>query len=203
MLGLATLACQTRALEIVAPSGSVLHFDDFEAPNRDWREYELPKAQVGRAEGGLRFDIWGMNIQLWSTPDVRFKDVHLEVEALKTGGSENDLFGLICRGQNAGGFYTFLISSDGYYGIGRLQDNQVSILGEGAMPPSEVIQQGQARNRIGADCTGNLLALWVNGVKLAEYRDETYKSGDVGLFAGALGAQGTSVVFDNFAVYKP
>jgi hypothetical protein len=203
LLGLATLGCQTTVLEFVSPSGRALYSDDFEAPNGNWQEYELPEGQVEYAEGGLRFQIWEANSQLWSTPNVRFKDVHLEVEARKIDGGENDLFGLICRGQKAGGYYTFLISSDGYYGIGRLQDNQVHILGEGAMPPSEIIQQGQARNRIGADCTGDLLALWVNGVKLAEYRDVTYKSGDVGLFAGVLGAEGTEVVFDNFTVYKP
>ena len=203
LLGLVTLACQTRVLEIVSPSGRALFAEDFEAVNGKWQEYELPEGQVAYAEGGLRFQVWEANSQLWSTPNVCFKDVHLEVEARKLDGGENDLFGLICRGQKEGGYYAFLISSDGYYGIGRLQDDQLHILGEGAMPPSEIIQQGQALNRIGADCMGDLLALWVNGVKLAEYRDEMYQSGDVGLFAGALAADGTEVVFDNFTVLKP
>ena len=202
-LSLAMIACQLNFLELFSSPNSILYADDFETTQGDWQEYQFPEGQVGYSQGGLRFQVWQSNSQLWSTPDVHFRDVHIEVEAQKISGDENDLFGLICRGQKNSGFYAFLISSDGYFGIGRLQDNQMHILGDGAMPPSEIIRQGQTSNQIRADCVSDILAVWVNGFKLADYRDEVYTSGYVGLFVGTLGAQETEVVFDNFVVSKP
>jgi len=118
-------------------------------------------------------------------------------------GNDDNLFGVTCRVQTTQDFYAFLISADGYYGIYKHQDDKFQLLGQNAMLPSEVIQQGNQVNHIRADCIGNTLSLHINGVKIAETQDDQYTRGDVGLIAGALSDPGVDIHFDNFTVFKP
>ena len=100
-------------------------------------------------------------------------------------------------------FYFFFTSSDGYYGLGKVVNGNQQLIGDEAMQPSEVINQGEAANQVRADCVGSTLAIYVNGVKLAQYEDTDFTSGDVGLIAGSFDNPGTDIHFDNFKVYKP
>jgi hypothetical protein len=72
-----------------------------------------------------------------------------------------------------------------------------------AMLPSEDIAQGKAINHLRADCIGETLSLYVNGVLLKSVRDPDYTTGDVGLLAGTFEEPGTEVYFDSFTVLKP
>jgi hypothetical protein len=140
---------------------------------------------------------------IWANPGLSFTDVRLEVDASKVGGDDNNDFGLICRYQDSNNFYFFVISSDGYYGIGKVKGGQQFLIGMESMPPSEKINQGNASNQLKADCVGNTLALHVNGEKLTEQTDMDFASGDVGLIAGAFDNPGTDIHFDNFIVMRP
>jgi hypothetical protein len=72
-----------------------------------------------------------------------------------------------------------------------------------SMPPTDVVRQGNATNRIQAHCDGSTLRLVVNGELLAETMDEDLTSGDVGLLAGSFQNPGTDILFDNFVVLEP
>jgi len=45
--------------------------------------------------------------------------MRVEVDALKVGGERDNRFGIICRAADLNSFYTFIISSDGYYALGK------------------------------------------------------------------------------------
>jgi hypothetical protein len=50
---------------------------------------------------------------------------------------------------------------------------------------------------------GDHLALHVNGELVADVRDGTFTSGDVGLIAGTFEEGGVEIHFDDFLVFEP
>jgi len=205
---LTSLACQ--AVNSALPSGEgrpedVLFQDDFSDPSSGWDRVSDEDGVTDYDEGSYRILVNTTNTDLWSNPDLDFDftDTSIFVDATVSGGDEDNDFGLICRYRDDENFYFFVISSDGYYGIGKVSDNVQQLVGMESMPPSEVIRQGKLTNQLQADCIGNTLRLYVNGTLLAETQDTDFTSGNVGLMAGSFANPGTDVHFDNFVVREP
>ena len=152
--------------------------------------------------GGYRMLVNARQVDIWSTPKKDFSDVRLEVDAGKLAGPDENRLGLICR-FTGDSYYFFIISSDGYYGIGIFTGNQAELLGQSAMQRGDKINQGAAVNHLRAECRGDALSLYVNDAPVAEIHDSTLTHGDVGLLAGAFNQPGVDVVFDNFVVTRP
>lgn len=204
VLILASLSCQfipTGNEETPEPS-NVLFQDDFSDPSSGWDRVTEDTMSTDYADGVYRIYVNEANVDVWANPGLDFTDVRIEVDATKISGPDDNDFGVTCRVQD-GNFYFFIISSDGYYGIGKFKDQQQELIGMDAMQPSEVIRQGGTTNHIRADCTGDTLTLYANGERLAEAHDAEFTSGDVGLIAGAFGTPGTEIHFDNFTVLNP
>ena len=125
------------------------------------------------------------------------------MDAFKVGGERDNRFGVICRAKGTDSFYTFIISSDGYYGVGKVEQQSYELIDTDALLPSEAIKKGSAINRIRAECVGERLTLYVNGIKIAEYQDAEFAAGDVGLIAGTYNEPGTDIRFDDFLVIQP
>jgi hypothetical protein len=205
LLALAALACQFAVAKGLIPSqsGKVLFQDDFSDPSSGWNRVTTTKGQTDYADGVYRIFVNEPNLDIWSKPGRDFKDVRIEVDALKVGGERDNRFGIICRAVAVDSFYTFIVSSDGYYGIGKINGQDYHLIGMDALQPSKAIRLGSALNSLRADCIADRLTLYVNGEKLVEVRDDEYASGDVGLIAGAYQSAGTDIRFDNFIVYQP
>lgn len=206
---LPTLACSSLPIgdgggADPALPANVLFQDDFSDTSSGWDRINQPEGITDYNDGVYRIFVNTVNTDIWANPGLDFSDARVQVEATKVGGSDNNDFGVICRYQDPDNFYFFIISSDGYYGIGKLKDGQQTLIGEDAMPPSEAIIQGDAANRLRADCIGPILSLYANDEFLAQYEDSDFASGDVGLIAGTSPeAPGTDILFDNFQVLKP
>ena len=185
-----------------ASSGGILFKDDFSRPITGWDRLQADSSMMDYDGGGYRFLVNELNTNFWSTPDQNFTDVRLEVDSGKLGGPDENRIGLICRfaGDN---YYFFLITSDGYYGIGIFMDGRAMLLGQNEMQASTNIRTGMAINHLRADCAGDTLTLYINGFETASVQDSTLKSGDIGLLAGTFGQPGVDVIFDNFVVMKP
>lgn len=204
---MASLACsapffssETDGTEL--PS-NILFQDDFSDPSSGWDQVNVEDGLTDYIDGAYRIYVNAINTDIWSNPGLDFTDTQIEVEATKVGGDDNNDFGVICRYQDLNNFYFLIISSDGYYGVGKVVDGDQQLIGDESMPPSEIIKQADATNIIRADCVGNKLSIYVNGVKLAEYEDTDFTSGDVGLLAGSFENPGTDIHFENFKVFKP
>jgi hypothetical protein len=126
----------------------------------------------------------------------------MEVDAGKLGGPDENRIGLICR-YTGDDYYFFLISSDGFYGIGIYKSGQAVLLGQSEMQTNSNIKTGLAVNHLRADCAGDKFTFYVNGFQVASVQDATLKSGDVGLLAGTFVQPGVDVIFDNFVALKP
>jgi hypothetical protein len=183
--------------------GEVLFKDDFSNPSSGWNQISTESGETDYADGTYRIYVNQPNMDIWSQPNLDLTDVRIEVDTFKVGGERDNRFGIICRAYEIEQFYTFIISSDGYFGIGKIRGNDYQLIGMDALLRSDVIEKGSAINHIRADCIGNVLSLYVNGTKLAQVEDSDLTSGDVGLIAGTYNNVGTDIRFDNFIVYKP
>lgn len=185
-----------------APSETTLFEDDFSSPASGWTRTKYAQGIMDYDGGGYRMLVNALQVNLWSTPHKDFGDVRLEVDAGKLGGPDENRIGLICRSSGES-YYFFIISSDGYYGLGIFAKGQARLLGQGAMQYSDKINTGAAVNHLRADCSGDALSFYVNGSQLAEAHDPTLTHGDVGLLAGTFSQPGVDVVYDNFVVMRP
>lgn len=200
-----SLSCQLlTSKSSMFESGDLLYKDGFSDPRSGWDRVQKQEYLADYADGVYRIKVSEPNVDVWANPGLSFDNVIVEVDATKGGGPDDNNFGVICRSdQDAHRFYYFVISSDGYYGIGKVKDNMQVLLGWDSMQPSEYIRQGYALNHIRADCVDNRLALYVNGEKILETKDDSYISGDVGMIAGSFDIPGVDIYFDNFLVLKP
>lgn len=183
-------------------SGNVLFQDDFASSVSGWDRLTTPEGTMDYDGGGYRLLVNALNTNFWSTPDKNFADVRMEVDSGKIGGSDENRIGLICRFTGSE-YYFFLISSDGFYGIGLYSGGQAVLIGQNEMQSNSNIKTGLAVNHLRADCIGNTLTFFVNGFQVASVQNSVLTAGDVGLLAGTFNQPGVDVIFDNFVVLKP
>jgi hypothetical protein len=186
------------------PSGAVLFQDDFSDPSSGWETYyHFEEGTMDYFDSYFRIHVMGEYQMLSTGPGLDFSDVQIEADMIKVVGTSDDMFGLVCRAVDSDNYYFFVISSDGYYGIGKVIAGVQSMLGSQGMLPSEIISQGKTKNHLRADCIGDKLILNVNGRKLTSIEDHDLDSGDIGILAGTMQDAENVVLFDNFSVINP
>jgi hypothetical protein len=128
--------------------------------------------------------------------------VILEVDAAREAGPEDGYYGLVCRQVDQDNYYGLVISSNGFYGIGKMEAGTFEFLKEG-VDASGILKLGANQaNRIRAECSGSLLRLSANGKLLVEVEDDAFTEGTAGLMVGVRKQGGLEALFDNFAVYE-
>jgi len=184
------------------PSGGVLYEDDFASPATGWVRVKNDGGIMDYDGGGYRILVTARDANVWSTPHREFSDARVEVDAGKLGGPDANRIGLICRSDGAS-HYFFIIGSDGYYGLGIFTGGKAALLGQSTMQPGKEIVTGTAINHLRLDCNGNSLTGYINGVQVAQVRDQTLTRGEAGVLAGTFDEPGADIVFDNFVVLQP
>ncbi len=200
LLSLVLCACQP---ELVPMPGDILLDDDFSTGINGWTTLVNDKGVMGYNAGGFRFYIHDAGLNYWATPDLNFSDARIEVDSLRYAGPEANRVGVICRHRDDLNYYFFVISTDGYYAVGKVKDGEQILLGQDAMQYSSAIKTGIAINHLRADCQGSTLRFYVNDSPLALVEDYDFAEGDVGLLAGTFEEGELDVIFDDFVVYQP
>ncbi|MGB9801239.1 MAG: hypothetical protein ACPLUL_14215 [Thermanaerothrix sp.] len=206
ILTMPALACgfQGQTLPTATPQVEILFQDDFSDPDSGWdRRQDSDGVTDYTGDGAYRIRVDTPNLEVWANPNLNFKDVRIEVDATKVAGPDDNDFGVLCRYVDIQNFYFFLISSDGYFGIGKKVNGETQIIGAENLESHTAIRQGTTTNHIRADCVGNTLSLHANGTLLRTVNDETLQEGDVGLIASTYAEPGVEILFDNFIVYQP
>lgn len=197
-------ACQGPSIIFESPSGTVLYQDDFSDSSSGWENFHDPeKGTMDYFDSFYRVQVLGEYQMLTTGPGLDFADVKLASDMLKVVGTFNDIFGLVCRMEDQDNYYYFVISSDGYYGIGKVIDGVQTMLGATGMLPSEIISKGIAKNHLQADCIDENLVLSINGQELVSTEDGEIGTGDVGIIVGTMQDSENVVLFDNFSVINP
>ncbi len=187
---------------VVAPGG-VIFQDDFSDPKSGWPQMAGSTQSMGYVDGGYRISVSEANYDQWAVPGYSFGDVKVAVEARHLEGPLVNRFGLICRYQDPRNFYFFVISSDGYKAIGKVQEGFQSLIDDDLMTFSNAIVDGNEINHLQFDCIGSQLSGYVNGQLVSQTTDADFAKGDAGLIAGTFDQGGVTAFFDNFIVTKP
>ncbi|MGE5249886.1 MAG: hypothetical protein ACM3QS_06680 [Bacteroidota bacterium] len=208
VLALAGAACQALGGNPIPnptrASQQVLFYDDFSDPKSGWpSETDAEKSAGYSANEQYTIKALGTRQDVWSRPGKDFADASVEVDARKSGGPDRNGFGVLCRLQDKGNFYFFLVSSDGYQVIGKYQNGRSQYLSAPRMQPTHAINAGSTPNHIRGECNGPTLTLYANGQQLAAVQDTSFVSGDVGLIVSTFDEPDVEISFDNFVVYQP
>jgi len=196
--------CQLPSVaEWATEPGGLLFQDDFSSTEGSWTRASTPDGAMDYYREAFRVWVNLSDYDFWSTPGLNFQAVRLEVDAGRLSGPDENRYGLVCRYQDTQNFYFFVISSDGYYGIGKVIQGRRSLLGQEMMTYNPNIHLGMSPNHLRADCIGDTLAFYVNEQPVAIVQDFDFTSGDVGLLAGSFDQPGVDIIFDNFKVIKP
>lgn len=158
----------------------------------------------GKIEGGV-YDllIKGDDVRRWTHAGESFGDGVYQVETTQVEGPLDNGFGMIFRADtDAGNFYLFKISGDGYVWIGRYRDSaeEMAIVGNHWIQSTAVQQGLNATNVLRVQAESGNLIFFVNNQEVGRITDNAFSSGDIGLFAETLGSPGVRVHFDNFTV---
>lgn len=201
---LPTLACSTTALaEALVPSGGVLYKDFFEQPNSGWGQFSGEMGESGYINGTYHILAQKPNTNVWTHPGKNFSDVRIEVSILALSGPLQNRIGTICRLVDDKNYYFFVISADGFYGIGKVKNGQTILLTGKEMLPSNAILTGNQINQLSTECSKNTLTLEINNTLVQSVKDDDFSRGDIGILAGAFEQPGPDIYFDNFIVSKP
>jgi hypothetical protein len=185
-------------------TSEVLFQDEFSNPNSGWEQYTDPSGNISDyVNGSYRLFVNENATDVYANPGKSFSNISVKVTTQYNGGPEDNMFGIICRYQDVDNYYELVISTDGYYGIGKTVGGVFSWLGADDMQASEFIHTGGSTNQIQADCVKDKLTLYANGHKLLETQDNSIAtSGDIGLTAHAFDDVGVDISFDHLLVKK-
>jgi hypothetical protein len=189
--------------DLTARSGDEIYHDDFSDSSSGWPQTSGPNGAIGYDGGTFRIRVLTPNYDLWAFPGQEFGNVQLEANATRLAGPDSNRFGLICRYRDSQNFYFFIISSDGYFAIGKVSGGVRTLIGQEMMAYSPEIVRGNGPNHLRFDCFNKTLTAFVNGKIVAITTDADLTSGDAGLLAGAFDQPGVDVSFDDFVVIKP
>jgi hypothetical protein len=196
-------SCSPVTIPTVPPAkpGDILFQDEFENNSTGWDRVSNDNGIMDYDQGGYRILVQQPTMNFWATPEKNFRDVRVEADVIRLNGPNENRTGLICRYQN-GDYYFFIISSDGFYAIGKFIGGNTILLGQNEMQSSEFIISNSV-NHLRADCIGNTLTFYVNFNQIASVQDSDFASGDVGVLAGSFSESGVDVSFDHFVVMQP
>jgi hypothetical protein len=130
------------------------------------------------------------------------------VSADLPGGDPNG-YGIACRQRDAGNFYWFNITNDGWYGVNkRLDGEQVRL--EWPKRATRGIISATSPNHLQVMCAqakgaGTRLVLWVNGHQLVDRVDgdrPLSPGGGIGVYGFNAGKGPSTWTYDNFSVWK-
>ena len=208
LVALVTMACDLSQVsrvfgEYPTRSGDLLFQDGFSDSSSGWDRIRTNEGMTDYEADRYRIVVNASNADYWSNPGLNFRDLVIDVDTGKIGGPDDNDFGLLCRYQDVANFYFLIISSDGYFGIGKVVNGEQRLLDPPQMYFSESIITGEGPNHITAICQGSQLSLYVNGDLLAEAEDYSFREGDIGFIVGSFEEAGVDIWFDNLTVRVP
>jgi len=141
LLAVSSLACQfsnpfAPTPTLVAKSGDTLFYDDFTNTTSGWGHFTSAEGTMDYDGSGYRFLVNALQANFWSTPGKSFRDVRMEVDVAKLSGPDENRIGLLCRFVE-NNYYFFMVSSDGYYTIGKYVGGNAIQLGQSEMQYNE------------------------------------------------------------------
>jgi len=188
------------------PEPQPFYTDDFSDNIDAWFSVVLHgdenKAKADIQDGYLVFDITAKDTYLYLfNAKFTYTDVRIVTQAENRGLNNNNV-SLLCRASD-GGWYEFNIANNGLYWIYAyiVKKGYVELASGG----SNAIKMGKDVNEYAAECVGNQLTLYINGVETKSVTDNQYKleEGWVGLSVSSFNVFPIVVGFDLLEISEP
>jgi hypothetical protein len=187
-------------------AGSQIYAEDFSKKDGGWTQLSNDSGSIAYAGGRYTISVKSTGALLIATPGQDFPgDVSIEVDARKTGGSDDNYIGILCHYLDPDNYYLLIITSDGYSGIAMRKAGEDSLISPNQkFLKMDGIKTGNATNHIRADCIGEQLTLYANGKQVNLAYNDSLTGGTTGLVVrSGKTAEGTEISFDNFTVFVP
>lgn len=170
----------------------------FDSSQTSWDTFRLPDdaAYFAVTDGALTGSVVADRGYVWSLNQPEYSNISIKATIQQTQGSSGNGFGVMCRADNDGNGYYFVLSSAGQFAILKAEPGISNPTQLVKWQSSGAVKQDRDVNNIEAICLDDYLSFTVNGVFIAEARDSTFKSGHVGVVLGAV-AQTLWVRFDD------
>lgn len=209
-----------------APLSRVLLYDSFTSSQTSRLLTSQDRTvRFGLADGGYRITVRQPHTLAWSrlADDYRsYQDIAMQVETVLLAGSAQTTSSLLFRYQDDNNYYLFNVAYNGFYNLEVLEDGHPTRLID--WTPSAAIQtapwvsrsppmptgppeltrpHAAPRNLLRVVVQGNRIGLFVNGVRLEETLDRTFRRGGLALAVQtfAVPAPGAATIhFDNLLV---
>ncbi len=107
-------------------------------------------------------------------------DGTFEVVAAPVAGDDFNAYGLLYRAHDEQHGYVFAVGSDGYFAVLELADGAETPLVDWQQFPH--IHRGRAANRLRVTCAGTTCQYTINDEYATTVKDDSYTSGQVGLW---------------------
>lgn len=188
----------------VAMAGITVFEDDFSNDQSGW-----PNTQIAEHDAlGISLYDGSGGYQMTPLDDATYGilpaprqaksgDVEIETAVFLYTGVGKGTAGVVCRHQDNGNFYAFMVSGGHGYTILKVANGQGETLAsgrfDGAMP-------NIADVRLQAVCDGSNLSLSIDGVAVAQASDRAFSNGRSALIVLGERTAGTSAVFDHFVL---
>lgn len=191
------------------PDAITLFTDDFLTEDDRWGLLNSDNASIAYGNDGLRFDIIREQWRAWTTLEGEtFSNVSVRAYVtLLNDLSEvpDPAFGLVCNVVDNQNHYYAGISADGYYGIFKVKDGDVTALTSDANEYlfSEDISIGDSFYTVELTCSDGQLILYADGTEIANVFDNDFTEGEVGVYAGSFANTPVEVLFEVFEVLEP
>ncbi len=154
----------------------------------DWQALDLPLRLEARANESA--------VLLLNHPGSEFT---FEVEAMPFSNLDFNGYGLVYRTQDIAHYYTFAVGSDGYYAVLWVAGDEEAALVDWQQFPH--IHRGRQPNRLRVTCVGSTCRFYINDEYAATVEEDTWLTGDVGLWARGFEDEGVVVQFSNARVW--
>lgn len=138
-------------------------------------------------DGGLEGAVVANRGYIWSLNHEIHDNVIINATVRQTQGTFGNGFGVICRADENGNGYYFLIASTGEFTISVGTSDRSDLFQLVPWQRHNAIKSGLITNEIRAVCVDNYLAMFVNDVFLGEAFDDEFTEGQLGVAVGAVG----------------
>lgn len=189
-------SCSNTRPEVEITLGEILSRESFEPLPFGWDTATQGNIHIGAAEGAYRI-VTDANDFVSGFNSTPYADVVIDVQGIQLTAGDDGAYGVVCRAaaDNRGNGYYFLVGADGSYTIRKGQFGEINALVHWAR--HDAIAQEAALNQLRAVCIQDYLALYINGVFVADVRDDTFSSGYIGFAAAAGAGSSLEVAFDD------
>jgi hypothetical protein len=201
LLTILLAACGAEAGITPLIPGETLITYDFETTRLPPRSINGDQALFRPLDGELEAAVIADRGYIWYLTGETYADLALRVTVRQTEGAvDGQGFGLMCRADDMGNGYYFVIAASGHAAVLKATPDNPDPQPLQRWGAFEAVRQGrEIVNELTVICAGDHLRFIVNGQIIADLRDSTYAEGQVGLVLGAT-AETLWLRFDDLQV---